>query len=83
LVGNIPTERVIETLKQRGAELPALKPLDSLLKATAVLREIQQFARGGLRKDAGVTVTLCHAERSGKIAKRFSAESKHPCQLHE
>ena len=35
LVGNIPTERVIETLRQRGAELPALKPLDSLLKATA------------------------------------------------
>src|SRR5437879_3857923 len=35
LVGNILTERVIETLRQRGAELPALKPLDSLLKATA------------------------------------------------
>jgi len=35
LVGNIPTEKVIETLKQRGAELPPLKPLDSLLKATA------------------------------------------------
>jgi len=35
LVGNIPTEKVIETLTQRGAQLPALKPLDSLLKATA------------------------------------------------
>jgi hydroxymethylglutaryl-CoA lyase len=35
LVGNIPTEKVIETLKQRGAQLPTLKPLDSLLKATA------------------------------------------------
>jgi hydroxymethylglutaryl-CoA lyase len=35
LVGNIPTEMVFETLKQRGAELPPLKPLDSLLKATA------------------------------------------------
>jgi hydroxymethylglutaryl-CoA lyase len=35
LVGNIPTEKVIETLAQRGAELPQLKPLDSLLKATA------------------------------------------------
>jgi hydroxymethylglutaryl-CoA lyase len=35
LVGNIPTERIIETLRQRGAEFPALKPLDSLLKATA------------------------------------------------
>jgi hydroxymethylglutaryl-CoA lyase len=35
LVGNIPTEKVIEALKQRGAELPPLKPLDALLKATA------------------------------------------------
>jgi hydroxymethylglutaryl-CoA lyase len=35
LVGNIPTEKVIETLKARGAELPPLKPLEPLLKATA------------------------------------------------
>jgi hydroxymethylglutaryl-CoA lyase len=35
LVGNIPTEKVIEALSPRGAELPKLKPLDSLLKATA------------------------------------------------
>jgi hydroxymethylglutaryl-CoA lyase len=35
LVGNIPTEKLIETLTRRGAELPPLKPLDSLLKATA------------------------------------------------
>lgn len=35
LVGNIPTEKVIAALAQRGAQLPALKPLDSLLKATA------------------------------------------------
>jgi hydroxymethylglutaryl-CoA lyase len=35
LVGNIPTERVIEALTQRGAALPPLKPLGSLLKATA------------------------------------------------
>jgi len=34
LVGNIATEKVIETLKQRGAELPPLKPLDTLLRAT-------------------------------------------------
>ncbi len=34
LVGNIPTEKVIEALRQRGAELPSLKPLDTLLKAT-------------------------------------------------
>jgi hydroxymethylglutaryl-CoA lyase len=35
LVGNIPTEAVIETLRKRGALLPALKPLDALLRATA------------------------------------------------
>src|SRR5215469_1911169 len=37
LVGNIPTEKVIETLGQLGAELPSLKPLDTLLKATSGL----------------------------------------------
>jgi hydroxymethylglutaryl-CoA lyase len=35
LVGNIPTEAVIETLSKRGAHLPPLKSLDALLKATA------------------------------------------------
>jgi hydroxymethylglutaryl-CoA lyase len=35
LVGNIPTEKVIEALRGRGAELPALKPLDALLRASA------------------------------------------------
>jgi len=35
LVGNIATEKVIEVLKQRGAELPPLKPLDALLRANA------------------------------------------------
>jgi hydroxymethylglutaryl-CoA lyase len=34
LVGNIPTEKVIEVLSQQGADLPQLKPLDALLKAT-------------------------------------------------
>jgi len=34
LVGNIPTEKVIEALSQRGAVLPSLKPLDTLLRAT-------------------------------------------------
>lgn len=34
LVGNIPTEKVIEALRARGAELPAMKSLDNLLKAT-------------------------------------------------
>ena len=35
LVGNIPTEKVVETLQRKGAGLPPLKPLDALLKATA------------------------------------------------
>jgi len=35
LVGNIPTETVIETLRKHGAQLPALKSLDALLRATA------------------------------------------------
>jgi len=34
LVGNIPTEKVIEALRQRDAQLPALKSLDTLLRAT-------------------------------------------------
>ena len=34
LVGNIPTEKVVQALTQRGATMPQLKPLDSLLKAT-------------------------------------------------
>ena len=35
LVGNIATETVVDALKSRGAALPALKPLDTLLLATA------------------------------------------------
>ena len=35
LVGNIPTEKVIEALQSRGAELPKLRPLDTLLRITA------------------------------------------------
>jgi len=34
LVGNIPTETVVEALRQRGASLPPLKPLENLVKAT-------------------------------------------------
>jgi hydroxymethylglutaryl-CoA lyase len=34
LVGNIATETVMDTLKQRGAAVPTLKPIDALLKAT-------------------------------------------------
>ena len=35
LVGNIPTEKVLEALKQRNAPLAPLKPLDTLLKISA------------------------------------------------
>jgi len=35
LVGNIPTEKVIEALRSQGAALPPLKPLDVLLRASA------------------------------------------------
>jgi hydroxymethylglutaryl-CoA lyase len=35
LVGNIPTERVLEALKQRDADLPKLRSLDTLLRASA------------------------------------------------
>ena len=35
LVGNIPTELLLETLKSLGAALPELEPLDSLIKTSA------------------------------------------------
>lgn len=35
LVGNIPTEKVLEALSARKEKLPVLKPLDTLLQATA------------------------------------------------
>jgi hydroxymethylglutaryl-CoA lyase len=35
LVGNIATEKLVDTLRQKGAALPALKPLDTLLQATS------------------------------------------------
>jgi hydroxymethylglutaryl-CoA lyase len=34
LVGNIPTELLLDTLRERGAELPPLKSLDALLRAS-------------------------------------------------
>jgi len=46
LVGNIPTETLLETLKQRDAQLPALKSLDALLRAS---------------KEIGARYTLSHA----------------------
>jgi hydroxymethylglutaryl-CoA lyase len=35
LVGNIPTERVLEALRERDADFPNLKSLDTLLRASA------------------------------------------------
>jgi len=35
LVGNIATEKVIDALRERGAQLPTLKPLDTLLRISA------------------------------------------------
>ena len=35
LVGNIPTERVLAALKQRDANVPTLKSLETLLRASA------------------------------------------------
>ena len=37
LVGNIPTEKVIVALKRRAAQLPELKPLDTLLRVSSEL----------------------------------------------
>jgi hydroxymethylglutaryl-CoA lyase len=39
LVGNVPTEILIETLRKCGAELPPLKPLDALLAAEAEIAQ--------------------------------------------
>jgi len=34
LIGNIPTEKVVDALRAHGANLPPLKPLDNLLRIT-------------------------------------------------
>src|ERR1700690_3109672 len=44
LVGNIPTELVLETLRKHGAQLPPLKPLDALLRATAEMAKRYEFS---------------------------------------
>ena len=44
LVGNIPTEKVVEALQSRGIHLPLLKPLDVLLKATAEIAARYRFS---------------------------------------
>jgi len=44
LVGNIPTETMIEVLRKQGIQLPPLKPLDALLKATAEIGNRYRFS---------------------------------------
>jgi hydroxymethylglutaryl-CoA lyase len=46
LVGNIPTEKVVEVLRSRGSLLPALKSLDVLLRATAEIGTRYRFSTG-------------------------------------
>ena len=46
LVGNLPTEILIDALKELGAEPPELAPLDGLLAAT---REIERKFGGGVQ----------------------------------
>ncbi len=47
LVGNISTETLVEALRGRGAQLPGLKPLDALLKATAEIGSRYKSALAG------------------------------------
>jgi hydroxymethylglutaryl-CoA lyase len=44
LVGNIATENLLEALRQRGAQLPSLRPLDVLVKATAEIGSRYKFS---------------------------------------
>jgi len=44
LVGNIPTEKVLDALRQRGVQLPSLRPLDALLRATAEIGSRYKFS---------------------------------------
>jgi hydroxymethylglutaryl-CoA lyase len=53
LVGNAPTEIVIETLRARGAQLPALKTLDALLAASAEIGKRYKASVTGTGDDRG------------------------------
>jgi hydroxymethylglutaryl-CoA lyase len=53
LVGNAPTETVIETLRARGAQLPALKTLDALLAASAEIGKRYKASVTGTGDDRG------------------------------
>jgi hydroxymethylglutaryl-CoA lyase len=46
LVGNLATETVIETLRGCGAQLPPLKPLDALLRASAEIGARYKISTG-------------------------------------
>jgi hydroxymethylglutaryl-CoA lyase len=40
LVGNLPTEKLLEALQQRGATLPALKPISELVELSAHIADL-------------------------------------------
>jgi hydroxymethylglutaryl-CoA lyase len=40
LVGNLPTEKLLEALEQRGATLPALKPIPELVELSANIADL-------------------------------------------
>jgi len=40
LVGNIPTEKVMQTLREIGAEIPPIKPLDNVLRMNASIANV-------------------------------------------
>jgi hydroxymethylglutaryl-CoA lyase len=44
LVGNLPTERLLEALSLRSVSLPGLKPLDTLLRASVEMG--RQYSAG-------------------------------------
>ncbi len=50
LVGNLPTEILIDTLHERGAELPKLRPLDELIATSA-----------GIARESGSSAQLSHS----------------------
>lgn len=53
LVGNIPTEIALAELEQCGARLPALAPLDNLLRANTEIAAAYNGGNGGIRDDSG------------------------------
>lgn len=53
LVGNIPTEILLAELERCGAKLPALAPLDDLLRSNAEIAAAYNGGIGGIHDDSG------------------------------